>query len=240
MRLLIVGTLDGHIATAGKLAMDSGAKVAHVDDIGGAMTALRSGQGADLVMVEVKLPPDALPLNLVAYSPCFRREKMSAGKDTRGIKRGHQFDKVGLVKLVAPGTGREHLDQLVAHAVAVLTRLQIPYRIVQMCTGDLSFTAAAKHDVEAWAPGCGEWLEVSSCSFFRDFQARRAEIRFRPRTGGKAEYAHTLNGSGLALPRTLIAVVENYQQPDGSIRVPDALRPYLGGQEVLAPDRRLP
>ncbi len=175
-----------------------------------------------------------LPINLVAYTACFRREKMSAGRDTRGLKRGHQFDKVEMVKFCLPESSDEELASLIRNAEEVAEGLEIPYRIVQMCTGDLSFTAAAKFDVELWAPGCQEWLEVSSCSSFRDFQARRANIRYRPEDGGRPRFLHTLNGSGLALPRTLIAVMENYQQADGSIVVPDVLRPYMGGIDVIS------
>lgn len=175
-----------------------------------------------------------LPINLVAYTACFRREKMSAGRDTRGLKRGHQFDKVEMVKFCLPEQSDEELVSLIRNAEEVAEGLEIPYRIVQMCTGDLSFTAAAKFDVELWAPGCQEWLEVSSCSSFRDFQARRANIRYRPEDGGRPRFLHTLNGSGLALPRTLIAVMENYQQADGSIVVPDVLRPYMGGIDVIS------
>ncbi|MBI5482468.1 MAG: serine--tRNA ligase [Deltaproteobacteria bacterium] len=178
------------------------------------------------------LPAERLPINHVAYTACFRREKMSAGRDVRGIKRGHQFDKVELVKFVRPETSMAELERLMSDAEDVLRRLEIPYRVIQMCTGDLSFTAAVKYDLEAWAGGCKEWLEVSSCSNFMDFQARRAGIRFKE-TGGKARFVHTLNGSGLALPRVLIAVLENYQQADGTIAVPPALRPYLGGDEVI-------
>ncbi len=174
-----------------------------------------------------------LPINHVAYSACFRREQMSAGRDTRGIKRGHQFDKVEMVKFVTPESSMDELTKLIDNAEEVCQLLKIPHRVVQMVTGDLSFTAAAKYDVEMWAPGCGEWLEVSSCSNFKDFQARRANIKFRRDKGGKAEFVHTLNGSGLGLPRTLIAVMENYQQADGSIVVPEALRPYMGGLEVI-------
>lgn len=174
-----------------------------------------------------------LPIYHVAYTACFRREKMSAGKDTRGIKRGHQFDKVELVKFVKPETSMQELGTLLGAAEAICRRLGLPYRIVQMCTGDLSFTAAAKYDIEVWAVGCQEWLEVSSCSNFKDFQARRANIRYRPADGGRPQYVHTLNGSGLALPRIMIAVLENYQQEDGSVRVPEALQPYMGGIEVI-------
>jgi seryl-tRNA synthetase len=177
----------------------------------------------------------SLPIYHVAYTACFRREKMSAGKDTRGIKRGHQFDKVEMVKFVRPETSMDELTALVENAADICRQLGLPYRIVQMCTGDLSFSAAIKFDVEVWAPGCNEWLEVSSCSNFKDFQARRANIRYRPQDGGRVQHVHTLNGSGLALPRTLIAVLENYQQADGSIVVPEVLRPYMGGVALIGP-----
>jgi seryl-tRNA synthetase len=169
-----------------------------------------------------------LPLEHVAYTPCFRREKMSAGRDVRGIKRGHQFDKVELVKFVAPETSDDELRRLLDDAEDICRRLGLRHRVVRMCTGDLSFTAAMKFDVEVWAPGCGEWLEVSSCSNFRDFQARRAGIRFRRAPGAKPEFVHTLNGSGLALPRVVIAVLENFQRADGNVTVPPPLRPYVG------------
>jgi len=175
-----------------------------------------------------------LPVKHVAYSPCFRREKMSAGRDVRGIKRGHQFDKVEMVKFVRPETSDAELASLLDDAEDVCRRLGLHHRVVEMCTGDLSFTAARKFDVEVWAPGCGEWLEVSSCSNFRDFQARRANIRFRPEAKGKPELLHTLNGSGLALPRVLIAVLETYQRADGSVSVPPVLRPFMGGVDVIA------
>jgi seryl-tRNA synthetase len=181
------------------------------------------------------LPPGSLPIYLVAATPCFRKEKVSAGRDVRGIKRVHQFEKVEMVKFVEPERSDEELQRLVADAEDVLHRLELPYRVVQMCTGDLSFTAAKKFDLEVWAPGSQEWLEVSSCSNFRDFQARRANIRFRPSEGARPQYVHTLNGSGLALPRTLIAIMENYQRPDGSIEIPAVLRPYMGGQERIGP-----
>jgi len=179
------------------------------------------------------LSAEQLPIHHVAYTPCFRREKMAAGRDTRGIKRGHQFDKVELVKFCTPETSGKELETLIRDAEQVAQELCIPYRLVQMCTGDLSFSAAAKYDIEMWAPGCQEWLEVSSCSNFKDFQARRASIRYRPESGARPRFVHTLNGSGLALPRVLIAVLENYQQPDGSIRVPDVLQPYLHGQAMI-------
>lgn len=181
------------------------------------------------------LEADQLPIYHVAYTPCFRREKMSAGRDVRGIKRGHQFDKVEMVKFVRPETSDAELVSLVDNAEDVCRGLGVPYRVVQMCTGDLSFVAAMKYDVEMWAPGCQEWLEVSSCSNFRDFQARRARIRYRPARGAKPEFVHTLNGSGLALPRVLIAVLENYQQADGSVEIPAVLRPYMVGVERIGP-----
>ena len=182
---------------------------------------------------EEVIEPGRLPVYHVAYTPCFRREKMSAGRDVRGIKRGHQFDKVEMVKFVEPSESDAELLALVDNAEDVCRKLDIPYRVVQMCTGDLSFVAACKYDVEMWAPGCAEWLEVSSCSNFRDFQARRAKIRYRPAPGAKPELVHTLNGSGLALPRVVIALLENYQQEDGSVVIPDVLRPYMAGQEKI-------
>jgi seryl-tRNA synthetase len=179
------------------------------------------------------LAEEDLPCRYVAYTACFRREKMSAGRDVRGIKRGHQFDKVELMKYVHPTQSDAELQSLIADAEDVCRALQLPYRVVEMCTGDLSFVACRKFDIEIWAAGCGEWLEVSSCSNFRDFQARRADIRFRPADGGPTQYVHTLNGSGLALPRVMIAVLENYQRGDGSIAVPDVLRPYMNGRESI-------
>ncbi|MBF6568376.1 MAG: serine--tRNA ligase [Candidatus Binataceae bacterium] len=176
---------------------------------------------------------ERLPICLAAYTPCFRREKMSAGRDVRGIKRGHQFDKVEMVKLVRPETSDDELQALVENACEVCRRLEIPYRVVQLCTADISFASAATYDIEMWAPGLGEWLEVSSCSNCTDFQMRRANIRYRPVKGGKTEFLHALNGSGLGLPRTLIAVLENYQQADGSVVIPDVLRPYMGGAETI-------
>lgn len=179
------------------------------------------------------LDESQLPLNYCAYTACFRREKMSAGRDSRGIKRGHQFDKVEMVKFTRPENSMAELASLLDNAEDICRRLGLPHRVVQMCTGDLSFSAAIKFDVEIWAAGCKEWLEVSSCSNFMDFQARRANIRYRPTDGGKPQYVHTLNGSGLALPRVMIAVIENNQQKDGSILVPEVLRPYMGGIEVI-------
>ncbi|MCL0034288.1 serine--tRNA ligase [Thermodesulfovibrionales bacterium] len=174
------------------------------------------------------LPPGTLPIYHVAFTTCFRREKMSAGKDTRGIKRGHQFDKVELYKFVEPDTSDEELEKMVEDAAAVCSKLGLPYRIVELCTADLGFASAKSYDIEVWAPGCGEWLEVSSCSNCTDFQSRRANVRYRPEPGAKPEFAHTLNGSGMALPRILISVLENYQQSNGSIAVPEALRTYIG------------
>jgi seryl-tRNA synthetase len=179
------------------------------------------------------LDAERLPIYLAAYTPCFRREKMSAGRDVRGIKRGHQFDKVEMVKLVHPETSDEELEKLVEDACEICRRLEIPYRVIQMCTGDLGFAAASKYDVEMWAPGCAEWLEVSSCSNCWDFQARRAQIRFRAEKGGKPEFVHTLNGSGLGMPRTLISLLETYQNEDGSITIPHVLRPYMGGMDRI-------
>ena len=174
------------------------------------------------------LPPGALPINYVAYTPCFRREKMSAGRDTRGIKRGHQFDKVEMYKFVEPHTSEDELQRLVSDAEEVAQGLGLAYRLVQLCTGDLGFNSAKSYDLEIWAPGCQEWLEVSSCSNCTDFQSRRANIRYRPQEGGRPQFLHTLNGSGLALPRVMIAVMETYQQRDGSVAVPEVLRPYTG------------
>ena len=180
------------------------------------------------------LPEAQLPVRHVAFTACFRREQMAAGRDTRGIKRGHQFDKVELVKFVHPDSSMDELGNLLSDAEDVLRGLQLPYRVIQMCTGDLSFSAMAKYDLELWAPGQNEWLEVSSCSNFGDFQARRARIRFKEAgEKGKNRFLHTLNGSALALPRTLIGVLEPYQRADGRIAVPEVLRPYLGGATVL-------
>jgi seryl-tRNA synthetase len=178
------------------------------------------------------LDGSALPLNHVAYTACFRREKMSAGKDVRGIKRGHQFDKVELVKFVLPERSNEELDRLIADAEKIPQQLGFKYRIIKMCTGDLGFTAARKYDIEIWAEGCKEWLEVSSCSNFGDFQARRANIKFRRDAKAKPEFVHTLNGSALALPRTLIAVLENCQNADGTVTVPEVLRPFMGCDRI--------
>jgi len=173
------------------------------------------------------LSADNLPLHYVAYTPCFRREKMAAGTDTRGIKRGHQFDKVELYKFTDPDSSDEELEKLVADAEDICRKLGIAHRVVQLCTGDLGFAACKTYDIEMWTPGCAEWLEVSSCSNCGDFQARRANIRYRPEAGAKPQLVHTINGSGLALPRVLIAVLENYQQADGTVLIPEVLEPYL-------------
>ncbi len=185
------------------------------------------------------LDPGSLPIKYVAYTPCFRREKMSAGRDVRGIKRGHQFDKVEMVKMVKPEDSREELISLLDDAEEICRQLKIPYRVVEVCTGDKGFANVRQFDLELFAPGQGEnpgdgeWLEVSSCSNFTDYQARRANIRFRREQGAKPEFVHTLNGSGLALPRVMIAVLENYQNADGSVTIPEVLRSYMGGKEVI-------
>ena len=175
-----------------------------------------------------------LPVYLTAYTPCFRREAGAAGRETRGMIRVHQFDKVELVKFVDPATSYDELEKLVANAEVILQRLGLHYRILSLCSGDMSFAAAKCYDIELWAPGQNGWLEVSSCSNFEDFQARRAGIRFKK--DGKTRLVHTLNGSGVALARLFVAILENYQQADGSVVVPEALRPYLGGLERLTPN----
>ncbi|HTP00120.1 MAG TPA: serine--tRNA ligase [Anaerolineales bacterium] len=176
-----------------------------------------------------------LPRLYTAYTPCFRREKMSAGRDVRGIKRGHQFDKVEMYIYCKPEDSDAWHEKMLANAEETCTALGLTHRVKLLCTGDLGFSAAMTYDVEVWAPGCGEWLEVSSVSNCRDFQARRAGVKYRMAESGKTRFPHTLNGSGLGLPRTLIAVMENYQQEDGSIVVPDALRPWMGGVDVIRP-----
>ncbi len=178
------------------------------------------------------LLPGVLPLYYVAYTPCFRREKMSAGKDTRGIKRGHQFDKVEMYKFVEPEESETELEKMVADAEDVCQRLKLPYRIRELCTGDLSFASNRSYDVDMWSPGVGEWLEVSSCSNCTDFQARRANIRYRPAPDARPRFVHTLNGSGLALPRLMISIMENYQQANGTIRVPEVLQDFVGTEVI--------
>jgi seryl-tRNA synthetase len=174
-----------------------------------------------------------LPIHYCAYTPCFRREKMSAGRDVRGIKRGHQFDKVEMYKFVHPDTSYAELEQLRQDAEESCRLLGIPYRTKVLCTGDMGFASTKTYDIELWAPGQDEWLEVSSCSNVESFQARSTNIRFRPEPGAKPEFVHTLNGSGLGIPRTMIAIMENYQNADGSITVPEVLRSYMGGLEVI-------
>jgi seryl-tRNA synthetase len=178
------------------------------------------------------IPSGALPFNYVAYTACFRREKMSAGKDTRGIKRGHQFDKVELYKFTEPETSYDELEKMVVDAEEVCRQLELPYRVSMLNTSELGFASAKSYDIEVWAPGCGEWLEVSSCSNCTDFQARRAGIRYRPTLDSKPQFVHTLNGSGLALPRIMIAVMENYQQKDDTISVPEVLQEMVGEKVI--------
>jgi len=179
------------------------------------------------------LSADDLPMYFVADTPCFRREKTSAGRDTRGIKRVHQFQKVEMFKFTTPETSYEELESLTEAACELCRALDIPFRRLEIVTGDLGFSATKKYDVEMWAPGCEEWLEVSSCSNTEAFQARRTNIRYRPEGEKKTQFVHTLNGSGLGMTRTIIAILENYQQADGSIIIPDVLQPYLGGAEVI-------
>jgi seryl-tRNA synthetase len=174
-----------------------------------------------------------LPLRYTAYTPCFRREKMSAGRDVRGIKRGHQFDKVEMYIFSQPDQSNNELEKMLADAEETVKLLGLPYRIIQLCTGDLGFNARITYDIEVWSAGCQEWLEVSSVSNVGDFQARRANIKYRPDDKSKPQFVHTLNGSGLGLPRTLIALMENYQQEDGSIIVPEVLRPWMGGIDII-------
>ena len=179
---------------------------------------------------------EEMPISYTAYTACFRREKMSAGRDVRGIKRGHQFDKVELYRFVKPEDSLTELKKLLSHAEEIPKRLGLAYRVVELCTGDLGAAAAKSFDIEVWAPGCEEWLEVSSCSTCSDFQARRANIRYRPVDSdgqtNRPEFVHTLNGSGVALPRIMIAIMETYQQENGSINIPEVLRPYTGFSNI--------
>lgn len=179
------------------------------------------------------LEESTLPQRFTAYTPCFRREKMSAGRDVRGIKRGHQFDKVEMYIYSTPEESMKELEKMLTDAEETCKLLGLPYRVKRLCTGDLGFNATITYDLEVWAAGCGEWLEVSSVSNVGDFQARRANIKYKPADGGKNRLVHTLNGSGLGLPRTFIAVLENNQQPDGSIKVPEVLKPWMGGVEII-------
>ncbi len=182
------------------------------------------------------IPPGQLPIRYTAYTPCFRKEAGSHGRDTRGLIRQHQFNKVELVKFALPEDSERELEALLADAEEVLRRLELPYRVVDLCTGDIGFSAARTFDIEVWLPAQKAYREISSCSNFRDFQARRAGIRFRREEGAKPEFVHTLNGSGLAVGRTLVAILENYQQADGTVVVPEALRPYMGGLERITAD----
>jgi len=182
---------------------------------------------------DVIVEADSMPRKWVAHTPCFRSEAGSYGKDTRGMIRQHQFEKVELVQAVRPEDSFAALEELTGHAEEILRRLGLPYRVVSLCTGDLGFSSAKTYDLEVWLPGQQKYREISSCSNFTDFQARRLQARWRNPETGKPELLHTLNGSGLAVGRTLVAVMENYQQADGSIRIPDALWPYMGGAEML-------
>ena len=181
------------------------------------------------------LPPGSLPIKYMAHTPCFRRERAAAGSQVRGLKRLHQFEKVEMYQFVEPEQSPAVLDDLVEHASDVVRGLGLPFRILQLCSGDLGFASTLSYDVEIWTPASEEWLEVSSCSNCTDFQARRANIRYRKEHSARPDLVHTLNGSGLALPRVLIALLETYQQPDGSVRLPDVLVPYMGGQQTLSP-----
>ncbi len=179
------------------------------------------------------LPESELPKSFTAYSPCFRREAGAAGKDTRGLLRVHEFDKVELVRYVTPERSAEQLELLTGHAEKILKLLELPYRVVRLASGDTGFASAHTYDLETFAPGVGKWLEVSSCSNFTDFQARRANIRYKPTDGGKPRFVHTLNGSGLAFPRVIASILEHHQQEDGSVRVPAALSTYLGAERLV-------
>jgi len=181
------------------------------------------------------LPADTLPMKMTAYTPCFRAEAGSHGKDVRGMIRQHQFNKVELVKICRPEESMAELESLTADAEEILRRISLPYRVVTLCTADLGFSAAKTYDIEVWLPSQGRYREISSCSNFADFQARRAKIRFRDGAKGKVRLAHTLNGSGLAVGRTVVAILENFQQEDGSVLLPEALRPYMGGMERIGP-----
>jgi seryl-tRNA synthetase len=180
-----------------------------------------------------KIPEEKLPLYYTAFTPCFRSEAGSYGKDTRGLIRQHQFNKVELVKFATPETSYDELEQLLANAETVLQKLELPYRVVTLCTGDLGFSAAKTYDIEVWMPAQGVYREISSCSNFEDFQARRADIRFKRKGVKGTQLVHTLNGSGLAVGRTLAALLENNQQGDGSVLIPEALRPFMGGKDVI-------
>ncbi len=194
-----------------------------------AEVALTALHGAEI------LPEAELPKRYCAFTPCYRREAGTYGQDTKGMIRQHQFDKVEMVKVVAPGESYDELESMVASAEAVLQRLELPYRVMALCTGDMGFHSAKTYDLEVWLPGQGKYREISSCSNCEGYQARRLDLKYRPAGGGRVELCHTLNGSGLAVGRTLIAVLENYQEADGSVTVPVALRPYMGGLERIGP-----
>jgi seryl-tRNA synthetase len=185
------------------------------------------------ILRETIIGPGELPIKYTAYTPCFRREAGSYGQDTKGLIRVHQFDKVEMVKFVRPEDSYDELESLLNDATAVLEKLEIPYKVIELCSMDLSFAAAKCYDIETFAPAIGRWLEVSSCSNFEDFQARRANIRFRKEKGGKPEFVHTLNGSGLALPRVIATILELNQTPTGKVRIPEVLVPYMGGREYI-------
>lgn len=179
------------------------------------------------------IPEEMLPLYYVAYTPCFRKEAGSWGQDTKGLIRQHQFDKVELVKFVKPDGSYDELEKLLSHAEEVLKRLELSYRVITLCTGDMGFSSAKSYDIEVWIPSQGKYREISTCSNFEDFQARRGSIRYKPKGGGKPMFLHTLNGSGLAIGRTMVAILENYQQEDGSVIIPEVLRPYMDGIEKV-------
>jgi seryl-tRNA synthetase len=184
------------------------------------------------------IPEEQLPIYHTAATQCFRREQISGGREVRGIKRVFEFQKVELVKFTHPDHSEAELQSLLAEALAIVDGLGLPYRVLNLSTGDMTFASAHTYDIETWAPGSDEWLEISSCSLFRDYQARRANVRYRPTSGGRPHFLHTLNGSGLALPRTIIAILENFQQADGTILIPQVLRPYMGGQETICRQER--
>jgi len=182
------------------------------------------------------LDADQLPIYYVAYTACFRREAGAAGKDTRGMVRVHQFHKVELMKFVEPGQGTAELEKLVTNAEAILQALELPYRRVHLCTGDMGFQPRQTFDLEVYCPGMDRWLEISSCSQYGDFQARRCNTRYRPQPQAKPEFVHTMNGSGVAAGRTLLAILENYQQENGTVVIPEVLRPYMGGLAEILPE----
>jgi seryl-tRNA synthetase len=186
------------------------------------------------------LPEAELPRRYCAFTPCYRREAGTYGQDTKGMIRQHQFDKVEMVKVTTPGQSYDELEVMVRSAEAVLQRLELPYRVMALCTGDMGFHSAKTYDLEVWLPGQGKYREISSCSNCEAYQARRLDLKYRPAGGGRVELCHTLNGSGLAVGRTLVAVLENYQEADGSVTVPAALRPYMGGLERIGPGRAAP